>query len=779
VGIFGKWWVGGIVRSSIEEKSKQGKASNGQASSSWGVAAMKSGDTIEEDENTQAEKILNRKKGTVSGGHSTKQQWNGQSSEPLQFQGVKPSGRRKKQAHKPRPAQILPGGEASAADRRPSDEVGLTAGSTPAPSAIDNTVFLQNQPIQPEQASLIATTPSTPVSTSDSGGGSAAAILEVQTQLDQVRLASETSRKQLQSQLEELRSRKRDEDAARLDVKGRMKTLDESKRQAEGTKREAERRLKAANGLREALENRIKAKLQEMSNWKAKESAHNLKVQESGEKKALRIEEIRNEILQKGQESDEAEEVIGQLKMKLERLQQRLLEEEANLEAARELAAERDAAVAAHRGYNSTLTSSPLYHNAYPLLSGPSELPEHLSTDMQIANGIGSLGPSSLHSGWDASNQAYENHGPTSGSIQVPLTSNVMKGEADFDDTFDPTIATSSPRNNPSPSGFAPFSFDQLAFQQGLLAQQGVQTPTGLFGEGANVPISPFTSDLLPSNLFQNADDDERHVGVLPGSRSERVEAALNRFGLDTSDTSDVEGALEGSADKEDDERASSFEGEPAESTNSNRKSTTRTWWGGRSRNASKDRTISNGGNVMTSIDDRLPVATASSDAILDSQPEGTKRRSLSIFPKLSLNPGAKSFRGGNKKVDVESSGNNAAMGIFSDFDDDRAMQALWSSSTGQVPTRQDFESMKRAFQTNNLNASQEDEDQGRRSWSAFDTWQQQQQNHASLSAANTGTGGISIKCICIIKDLALILWLKDNEYWQVKQADLLEEQIG
>lgn len=638
-------------------------------------------------------------------------------------QAGKPSGRRKKQSHKAKPAHLHTEGEASAVDHKVGGELSAISGSLSA--RLTDVVEKSNNGDQQSPAAK------SPLPSAIEANGSATGLVDFQAQLEQVRIASDASKKQLQIQLEELRSRKRDEDAARLDVKGRMKTLDESKRHAEGTKREAERRLKVANGLRESIENRIESKVQEMKDWKAKKEANEVKVQQSGEKKSLKIAELRVEIQKKEEESHEAEEEVEHLKTRLETLQQRMLEEEANLEAAREFAVERDIAAMTNRSYVNSSDHSTHFQNTYPLLSGPGDLSDHSMGDMSSMD-------ASQFAGWNS----YQSYGLSQGSNHpIALTSDDIK--EDLDETFDPTIA-------PCPqiethSAFAPFSFDQAAFQPKMIIpptteQMSLIAP--MFSDGSSNPVTPFTSDLLPSNLFQNADDDERHVGVLPGTRSEQVEAALNRFGLDTSDTSDVEGSAENVdrllsngvrgdlqedvGEKEEDEEE---EEKDLSRSNSNLRTAARSWWNARSRNVSKDRSTSGSVAALSNVDN-----VNTPDALTEPAPqrEASKRRSISIFPKLSLNPGAKSFRGPSKKIE---SGNQ-----FANYDD-LAAQSAWSSSTGQMPTRQDFESMKRAFQTNLLGAGQQDEEEGRKSWSAFDTWQQQQQfqqRNGSFTALNS-----------------------------------------
>ena len=93
---------------------------------------------------------------------------------------------------------------------------------------------------------------------------SQASTADLLAQLSQSSAASVASQASLQQTIEELRSRKAQEDADRLEVKARTKTLEESKRQAEAAKREADKKCKHAESLRDAVLTRIAELTREM-----------------------------------------------------------------------------------------------------------------------------------------------------------------------------------------------------------------------------------------------------------------------------------------------------------------------------------------------------------------------------------------------------------------------------------------------------------------------------------------------------------------------------------
>ncbi|KAJ9115511.1 hypothetical protein QFC22_005269 [Naganishia vaughanmartiniae] len=76
------------------------------------------------------------------------------------------------------------------------------------------------------------------------------------------------SQAQLQTSVDELRKKKRDDDADRADLKVKMRGLEENKRQAEGTRREAEKKLRSAEAIRDAILARIEKMKVEIGKFK-------------------------------------------------------------------------------------------------------------------------------------------------------------------------------------------------------------------------------------------------------------------------------------------------------------------------------------------------------------------------------------------------------------------------------------------------------------------------------------------------------------------------------
>ncbi|CEH14129.1 hypothetical protein CBOM_02005 [Ceraceosorus bombacis] len=237
-------------------------------------------------------------------------------------------------------------------------------------------------------------------------------------------------------------------------------------------------------------------------------------------------------------------------------------------------------------------------------------------------------------------------------------------------------------------------------------------------------PLSPFSTDLLPRNLFLNADDDETHAGILPGSRSEQVEAALGRLGLE-SDTSDVEGSLASDKDAKEGalehsvvtgpaDLAETVEPTQTESTGAGdvaTKVSRRSWWGGKGRPSSKGEPQAEKPELQGSVSPPTPMV----EVAPGTSGENVKRRSSSIFPRLSLNPGAKAFRSGSRNKH-SSDGPDSALSINRPVI--RGPLDAWPIANQPV-IPSDYDAVRRAFDT----SATADEEQGRRSWSAFDTW--------------------------------------------------------
>ncbi|KAH9485317.1 hypothetical protein JR316_0002225 [Psilocybe cubensis] len=82
-------------------------------------------------------------------------------------------------------------------------------------------------------------------------------VLDLRTQLTDCEAAAAQSRAVLQHEVDTHRNRKRQEDAAKLELKSRTKALEDSKRGAESTKKDAEKKLKAAQSFRDGATQRV------------------------------------------------------------------------------------------------------------------------------------------------------------------------------------------------------------------------------------------------------------------------------------------------------------------------------------------------------------------------------------------------------------------------------------------------------------------------------------------------------------------------------------------
>lgn len=76
-------------------------------------------------------------------------------------------------------------------------------------------------------------------------------VLDLRTQLSECQNSSSQSHAHLQDKADTYRERRRQEDALKIEIKSRTKSLDDSKRQAEGLKREAEKKLKSVQNTRD------------------------------------------------------------------------------------------------------------------------------------------------------------------------------------------------------------------------------------------------------------------------------------------------------------------------------------------------------------------------------------------------------------------------------------------------------------------------------------------------------------------------------------------------
>ncbi|KAH9948692.1 hypothetical protein B0H21DRAFT_777751 [Amylocystis lapponica] len=164
------------------------------------------------------------------------------------------------------------------------------------------------------------------------------AVQDLRSQLTDFRAAAAESHATIQSDLDAHRERKRAEDASRLELKTRTKTLEDSKRAAEYNKRDADKRLRTAEGARDNANQRIQILDTEINTLRLRvreDEQAIVRCKEDGDAaESTAVEEL----TQKRMEIKVAEDVVAALNDRAKELEERIAQEEEQLRCAREQA---------------------------------------------------------------------------------------------------------------------------------------------------------------------------------------------------------------------------------------------------------------------------------------------------------------------------------------------------------------------------------------------------------------------------------------------------------
>ena len=139
------------------------------------------------------------------------------------------------------------------------------------------------------------------------------------------------SQSSLRVALEEQRNRKKQEDAARLDVKTRTKALEENKRNADASKRDADKKLKAAQTAHDSAINRMQRLSSEITTMHQRMESGDDKRQKSQQEVALMEAQSIADMETKRNESKDLEDVIGELGSQAKDLEETLAKERERL----------------------------------------------------------------------------------------------------------------------------------------------------------------------------------------------------------------------------------------------------------------------------------------------------------------------------------------------------------------------------------------------------------------------------------------------------------------
>ncbi|KAF9484439.1 hypothetical protein BDN70DRAFT_825485 [Pholiota conissans] len=169
---------------------------------------------------------------------------------------------------------------------------------------------------------------------------SKASVVDLRTQLSECEAVASQSRTVLQHEVEIHRKRKRQEDASKLEIKARTKTLEDTKRSAEALKKEAEKKLKAAQSCHDSAVRRVEyldKGIVDLQHSLSEDRSFNLHHQSQ-------VSDVEREITEnldrKRQEIKHAEDLLVGLNQRSRELEEKLASEKERLRLLREESAE-------------------------------------------------------------------------------------------------------------------------------------------------------------------------------------------------------------------------------------------------------------------------------------------------------------------------------------------------------------------------------------------------------------------------------------------------------
>lgn len=216
---------------------------------------------------------------------------------------------------------------------------------------------------------------------------SKASVSDLRTQLTDFQSNASQSHAALQIEVDSYRDRRRQEDASRLELKSRTKTLEDSKRNADSGKRDAEKRLKTTQNARNDTTRRLEDLDKEIGSLQQRSADDEYSLRQSREGGVSQDEQAIAEALeQKRQEIKAAEEVVAKLNLRAKELEEKLSAEKEKLTLARERAELRKQDLSFHplNGVNAQDSSPPpwspvqygMSFNSNPSSRAPTEYAE-------------------------------------------------------------------------------------------------------------------------------------------------------------------------------------------------------------------------------------------------------------------------------------------------------------------------------------------------------------------------------------------------------------------
>jgi hypothetical protein len=157
------------------------------------------------------------------------------------------------------------------------------------------------------------------------------AVQELRDQLSAFQSQAFASHASLRLLLDEQRSKKKQDDSTRAELKMKTKTLEENKRHADAGKRDAEKKLKAAQAAHDSAANRMQRLATEMENLKKKMQKGGERLQRAKEEVQQTEGECNLDIEKKRAGAKEMEEGVATLSAKTKELEEILAKEKERL----------------------------------------------------------------------------------------------------------------------------------------------------------------------------------------------------------------------------------------------------------------------------------------------------------------------------------------------------------------------------------------------------------------------------------------------------------------
>jgi hypothetical protein len=156
-------------------------------------------------------------------------------------------------------------------------------------------------------------------------------VHDLRAQLTDCQTCSSQSHAQLQSEVESLRDRKRQEDLSKLDIKSRTKTLDDSKRHTETVKKDAEKRLRSAQIARDSTTQRMDHLDKEIIKFQRSLSEDEALIRHSRESVYEAEQQVSDALERKKHEIKVAEDVVSALNQRARELEENVTEAKGKL----------------------------------------------------------------------------------------------------------------------------------------------------------------------------------------------------------------------------------------------------------------------------------------------------------------------------------------------------------------------------------------------------------------------------------------------------------------